>query len=172
MIWLANINSGPISANYNAEGQAVPIVSNISLEGYIWSALRLHNYLRSIDFCGLIAGTCTLDLTESTKFTRSSLPVVPSNRSAVISFRSLRYVSQWLCLHECVWTVFFFWFLVSNLQRGHELITVSHLCPGRIGGFYWKCDVHYVSDTSALCEGTECALSAGMPTAWLSTKMI
>jgi xyloglucan-specific endo-beta-1,4-glucanase len=49
MIWLANINSGPISANYNAQGQAVPIVSNISLEGYTWSALRLHNYLRSID---------------------------------------------------------------------------------------------------------------------------
>lgn len=37
MIWLANINSGPISANYNAQGQAVPIVSNISLEGYTWN---------------------------------------------------------------------------------------------------------------------------------------
>ncbi|KAG1845731.1 glycoside hydrolase family 12 protein [Suillus subalutaceus] len=51
MIWLANVNSGPISAQYNAEGHAVPIVTNISLEGYTWLALR----------------TYTLDLTESTK---------------------------------------------------------------------------------------------------------
>ncbi|KAG1793202.1 glycoside hydrolase family 12 protein [Suillus plorans] len=36
MVWLASINSGPISAEYNAEGQAVPIVTNISLEGYTW----------------------------------------------------------------------------------------------------------------------------------------
>ncbi|KAG1805597.1 glycoside hydrolase family 12 protein [Suillus variegatus] len=50
MVWLANINSGPISYNYDAEGHAVPIATNISLEG-----------------------TCTLDSTESTKFTRFSL---------------------------------------------------------------------------------------------------
>ncbi|KAG1776649.1 glycoside hydrolase family 12 protein [Suillus placidus] len=37
MIWLANVNSGPISAVYNAQGQAVPIVTNISLEGYTWN---------------------------------------------------------------------------------------------------------------------------------------
>lgn len=49
MIWLANINAGPISANYDAEG-AVPIAKNVSLEGNTWSALRLHNYLRNIDF--------------------------------------------------------------------------------------------------------------------------
>ncbi|KAG1770240.1 glycoside hydrolase family 12 protein [Suillus occidentalis] len=37
MVWLANVNSGPISANYNAEGQAVPVATNISLEGHTWN---------------------------------------------------------------------------------------------------------------------------------------
>ncbi|KAG2049789.1 glycoside hydrolase family 12 protein [Suillus hirtellus] len=37
MIWLANINSGPISYNYNAEGDAIPIVTNIPLEDYTWN---------------------------------------------------------------------------------------------------------------------------------------
>jgi xyloglucan-specific endo-beta-1,4-glucanase len=36
MIWLANVNSGPISAVYNAAGHAVPIVKNISIEGHTW----------------------------------------------------------------------------------------------------------------------------------------
>ncbi|OJA14784.1 hypothetical protein AZE42_08756 [Rhizopogon vesiculosus] len=36
MIWLANFNSGPISSVYNAEGQAVPIVTGISIGGYTW----------------------------------------------------------------------------------------------------------------------------------------
>ncbi|KAL5486334.1 hypothetical protein ACEPAI_7380 [Sanghuangporus weigelae] len=37
MIWLANINAGPISAVFNAQGQAVPAVTNISLEGHTWN---------------------------------------------------------------------------------------------------------------------------------------
>ncbi|KAG2147883.1 glycoside hydrolase family 12 protein [Suillus bovinus] len=37
MIWLANINSGPISYNYDAEGNAVPIATGISLENYTWN---------------------------------------------------------------------------------------------------------------------------------------
>ncbi|KAG0694007.1 glycoside hydrolase family 12 protein [Suillus ampliporus] len=37
MIWLANINSGPIAAQYNAAGQAVPILENISIQGYTWN---------------------------------------------------------------------------------------------------------------------------------------
>jgi xyloglucan-specific endo-beta-1,4-glucanase len=50
MIWLTNINSGPISKSYDAEGNAVPSVTDIDLEGYTWLASRLHNYLRSINF--------------------------------------------------------------------------------------------------------------------------
>ncbi|KAG2065146.1 concanavalin A-like lectin/glucanase [Suillus decipiens] len=37
MIWLANVNSGPIAAHYNAEGQAVPISTHISIEGHTWN---------------------------------------------------------------------------------------------------------------------------------------
>ncbi|KAJ6588949.1 glycoside hydrolase family 12 protein [Mycena capillaripes] len=37
MIWLANFNAGPISAQFNAAGQAVPIVSNLSLAGHTWN---------------------------------------------------------------------------------------------------------------------------------------
>ncbi|KAJ7472337.1 glycoside hydrolase family 12 protein [Mycena galericulata] len=37
MIWLANINAGPISATYNSAGQPVPIVSNLSLAGHTWN---------------------------------------------------------------------------------------------------------------------------------------
>ena len=36
MVWLANINAGPISSTFNAQGQAVPAVSNINLEGHTW----------------------------------------------------------------------------------------------------------------------------------------
>lgn len=36
MVWLANFNSGPISAVFNAEGQAVPAVANVNLEGHSW----------------------------------------------------------------------------------------------------------------------------------------
>ncbi|KAG2139923.1 glycoside hydrolase family 12 protein [Suillus cothurnatus] len=37
MIWLTNINSGPISKSYDAEGNAVPSVTDIDLEGYTWN---------------------------------------------------------------------------------------------------------------------------------------
>lgn len=36
MIWLANINAGPISATYNSAGQPVPVSSDISLAGQTW----------------------------------------------------------------------------------------------------------------------------------------
>lgn len=36
MIWLANINAGPISAVFNAQGQAVPAMMNVELEGHTW----------------------------------------------------------------------------------------------------------------------------------------
>ncbi|KAF9063020.1 glycoside hydrolase family 12 protein [Rhodocollybia butyracea] len=37
MIWLANFNAGPISFEFNAEGQAVPVASDISLAGHSWN---------------------------------------------------------------------------------------------------------------------------------------
>ena len=36
MVWLANINAGPISAVFNAQGQAVPAMTNVELEGHTW----------------------------------------------------------------------------------------------------------------------------------------
>ncbi|KAJ3551741.1 hypothetical protein NM688_g4530 [Phlebia brevispora] len=37
MVWLANINAGPISAVYNASGDPVPVASDISLAGHTWN---------------------------------------------------------------------------------------------------------------------------------------
>ncbi|KAH7920842.1 glycoside hydrolase family 12 protein [Leucogyrophana mollusca] len=36
MIWLANFNAGPISAEYNSDGDPVPVATDISLGGYTW----------------------------------------------------------------------------------------------------------------------------------------
>ncbi|KAG1743043.1 glycoside hydrolase family 12 protein [Suillus lakei] len=57
MIWLANINSGPISAEYNAQGQAVPIVTNISLEGYTWNLYSGSNGVNQVYSFLLTNGT-------------------------------------------------------------------------------------------------------------------
>ncbi|PSR73116.1 hypothetical protein PHLCEN_2v11018 [Hermanssonia centrifuga] len=37
MIWLANINAGPISATYSSSGQPVPVASNLSIAGHTWN---------------------------------------------------------------------------------------------------------------------------------------
>lgn len=37
MIWLANFNAGPISAQYGSNGQPVPVASSISLGGHTWN---------------------------------------------------------------------------------------------------------------------------------------
>ncbi|KAK7039470.1 glycoside hydrolase family 12 protein [Favolaschia claudopus] len=37
MIWLANFNAGPISAQFDASGQPVPIATNLSLGSHIWN---------------------------------------------------------------------------------------------------------------------------------------
>jgi len=37
MIWMANYNAGPISAQYGSNGQPVPKASNISLAGHTWN---------------------------------------------------------------------------------------------------------------------------------------
>ncbi|KAG1776652.1 glycoside hydrolase family 12 protein [Suillus placidus] len=57
MIWLANVNSGPISAEYNAQGQAVPIVTNISLEGYTWDLYSGSNRVNQVYSFLLTSGT-------------------------------------------------------------------------------------------------------------------
>ncbi|KIK57432.1 glycoside hydrolase family 12 protein [Collybiopsis luxurians FD-317 M1] len=37
MVWLANINAGPISSSFNAAGQPNPVASGISLAGHTWN---------------------------------------------------------------------------------------------------------------------------------------
>jgi xyloglucan-specific endo-beta-1,4-glucanase len=37
MIWLANIDAGPISATYGSNGQPTPVASNLSLAGQTWN---------------------------------------------------------------------------------------------------------------------------------------
>ncbi|TFY77396.1 hypothetical protein EWM64_g6620 [Hericium alpestre] len=37
MIWLANFNAGPISSAYGADGQPVPVASNVQLAGQTWN---------------------------------------------------------------------------------------------------------------------------------------
>jgi len=37
MVWLANFNAGPISAQFSSSGQAVPIESNLSINGHTWN---------------------------------------------------------------------------------------------------------------------------------------
>ncbi|EMD36642.1 hypothetical protein CERSUDRAFT_124208 [Gelatoporia subvermispora B] len=37
MVWLANFNAGPISAQYSAQGQPVPVASDISIAGHTWN---------------------------------------------------------------------------------------------------------------------------------------
>jgi len=39
MVWLANINAGPISSTYSAEGKPVPIAS-ATLEGHTWDVYK------------------------------------------------------------------------------------------------------------------------------------
>ncbi|KAG2355907.1 glycoside hydrolase family 12 protein [Suillus spraguei] len=48
MIWLANVNSGPLSYQYNAAGQAVPIATNIPLEGYTWDLYSGSNTVNQV----------------------------------------------------------------------------------------------------------------------------
>ncbi|KAG2139918.1 glycoside hydrolase family 12 protein [Suillus cothurnatus] len=57
MIWLANVNSGPISAVYNAAGHAVPIVKNISIEGHTWNLYSGSNGYNQVYSFLLTSGT-------------------------------------------------------------------------------------------------------------------
>lgn len=57
MIWLANVNSGPISAHYNAMGQAVPLVENISIEGHTWNLYAGSNGYNQVYSFLLTSGT-------------------------------------------------------------------------------------------------------------------
>jgi xyloglucan-specific endo-beta-1,4-glucanase len=40
MIWLANINTGPIASSYSSSGAAVPTTTGISLAGYTWNLYK------------------------------------------------------------------------------------------------------------------------------------
>jgi xyloglucan-specific endo-beta-1,4-glucanase len=37
MIWMANYNAGPISANYSSSGAPVPVATSVSIGGYTWN---------------------------------------------------------------------------------------------------------------------------------------
>ncbi|EIM84172.1 uncharacterized protein STEHIDRAFT_82609 [Stereum hirsutum FP-91666 SS1] len=43
MIWMANINAGPISASYGSDGQPVPVASSISIAGNTWNLYQGSN---------------------------------------------------------------------------------------------------------------------------------
>ncbi|THH16069.1 hypothetical protein EW146_g4523 [Bondarzewia mesenterica] len=43
MIWLANINAGPISASYGSNGSPTPIASSISIAGHSWNLYQGSN---------------------------------------------------------------------------------------------------------------------------------
>ncbi|KAG2031815.1 glycoside hydrolase family 12 protein, partial [Suillus americanus] len=57
MIWLANVNSGPISAKYNATGQAVPVLKNITIEGRTWNLYSGSNGYNHVYSFLLTSGT-------------------------------------------------------------------------------------------------------------------
>ncbi|KAG1724517.1 glycoside hydrolase family 12 protein [Suillus paluster] len=56
MIWLANFNWGPISAQYNATG-SVPIVKDISIQGYNWDLYSGSNGVNQVYSFVLTSGT-------------------------------------------------------------------------------------------------------------------
>jgi len=41
MVWVANLNAGPISYNYDASGNPVPIASDLNIGGIAWYAASL-----------------------------------------------------------------------------------------------------------------------------------
>ncbi|KAJ7359373.1 glycoside hydrolase family 12 protein [Mycena olivaceomarginata] len=59
MIWLANFNAGPISSQFNAAGQAVPIVSNLSLAGHTWNLYQGSNGANNVFSFLPTSGTIT-----------------------------------------------------------------------------------------------------------------
>ncbi|KAF8554493.1 glycoside hydrolase family 12 protein [Imleria badia] len=51
MIWLANLNAGPISYNYNQYGLAVPVATNLDLAGHAWNLyLGTNGYNKVVSF--------------------------------------------------------------------------------------------------------------------------
>ena len=48
MIWLADLNAGPISAAYHSDGTAIPIVADIALAGYTWYVIHSSNIYSQI----------------------------------------------------------------------------------------------------------------------------
>ncbi|KAF5391000.1 hypothetical protein D9757_003973 [Collybiopsis confluens] len=58
MVWLANINAGPISASFNAAGQPNPVASGISLAGHTWNLYSGSNGANAVfSFLPSTAGT-------------------------------------------------------------------------------------------------------------------
>lgn len=80
MVWLANINAGPISAVFNAEGQAVPAISNVELEGNTWLTLTFlcEFWVLSTDGTSFL-GIYSPEVTARTMFSHSYLLMVLSS---------------------------------------------------------------------------------------------
>jgi len=68
MIWLANFNAGPISFVFNSAGQAVPIVSNLSLGGHTWNLYEGSNGANTVWSFLPTSGTITSFSTDVNAF--------------------------------------------------------------------------------------------------------
>ncbi|KAJ3562944.1 hypothetical protein NP233_g9265 [Leucocoprinus birnbaumii] len=75
MIWLANFNAGPISAQYNSDGTPKPVASNINLAGHTWNLYFGSNGANNVYSFLLTSGTATSfsgDLNTFLKYLTSS----------------------------------------------------------------------------------------------------
>ncbi|KAI3612887.1 glycoside hydrolase family 12 protein [Moniliophthora roreri] len=48
MVWVANFNAGPISAQYGSDGKPVPIVQNVNLAGKSWNLYKGSNGAQTV----------------------------------------------------------------------------------------------------------------------------
>lgn len=101
MIWLANFNAGPISAQYGSNGQPVPVASSISLGGHTWNLYSGSNGANNVFSFLPTSGTVTNLNTDIFPFLQvcNSLPYA-SIPGWLISLQ--RPLLQYLVQHEGV----------------------------------------------------------------------
>ncbi|KAF5366617.1 hypothetical protein D9758_008989 [Tetrapyrgos nigripes] len=78
MIWLANINAGPISAVYNANGQPQPVASGISLAGHTWNLYQGSNGANNV--FSFLPSTSGTQVTNFSGDIKTFLNYLTSNR--------------------------------------------------------------------------------------------
>lgn len=59
MVWLANFNAGPISFNYDAQGNPVPVAKSVSLAGHTWNVYSGSNGANNVFSFLPTSGTIT-----------------------------------------------------------------------------------------------------------------